>query len=129
MIRGDFFSYALMSELFVGTMILSSTAGLPWRTHVARISQGMGVCSVVSAISQAGINYFGVKDLRIYATLSQFRIVTYLLCLGYWIVSLWQEAPEPKELPQQMLSLIFTLQRRVDSDLARLKLWRSNERT
>lgn len=128
-IQGDFFSYALMSELFVGTMILSSTAGLPWKTHVAKISQGMGVCSVVSLVSQAGTNYFGVKDLRIYAALSQFRIGTYLLCLGFWIVSLWQEAPEPKALPEQMLSQIFILQKRMESDLGRLKLWRSNERT
>jgi hypothetical protein len=122
-IKGNFFTSALMSELFVGMIVLSTTVGLPWKTHVARISQGLGVYSIVGVLTEAGHSYFGT-DSRIFTTLSHFRIAIYLACLGYWIVMLWQEAPAPKELPEEMRTQLVTVQRRVEYDLQKLRAWR-----
>ncbi len=124
-IRGNFFSSALMSELFVGMLVLSVTIGLPWQTHVARIAQGLGVYSVVGIVIDAGHSYFGLRrGTQMYITLSHVRIATYLCCLIYWTVMLWRDAPEPRELPEAMRRQLFVLQRRVAYDLQTLRIWR-----
>lgn len=124
-IRGNFFSSVLMSELFVGMMVLSSTAGLPWKTHVARIAQGLGAYSIVCVFTQAATNYFGVlHDTHTYRTLSQIQIVTYIVCVAYWVATLWQEAPAPRELPEAMRIQIYSLQRQLEYDLVKIRAWR-----
>lgn len=121
-IRGSLFSSALMSELFVGMIALSVTAGLPWKTHVARISQGLGVYSVVDVLIEGGHSYSGLADgSKIYIVLSHLRMFTYLVCVVYWIVMLWQEAPESREMPAIMSGQLFTLRRIVDYDLRKLR--------
>ena len=127
MLRGNFFTSALMSELFVGMMALSATAGLPWRTHVARIAQGFGVFAVVCVLLETANNYFGLaQGTRTTLELANLRRFTYTGCLGYWVVTLWQEAPAPRELPDAMLTQIYTLQRQVEHDLIRIRSWRGN---
>jgi len=122
-IRGNFFSSALMSELFVGMIALSVTVGLPWKTHVARISQGLGVYSIIGVLTEAGHNHFGTHS-QIFTTLSHLRITTYLICVWYWNIMLWRNAPAQRELPEEMRIQLFTLQRRVEYDLRELKNWR-----
>jgi len=125
MLRSNFFTSALMGELFVGMMALSVTVGLPWRTHVARIAQGFGVFVVVCVLLFTADNYFGLaQGSRLFAGLARVRILAYVGSLGYWIVTLWQEAPAPRELPDAMLTQIYTLQRRVEYDLVRIRSWR-----
>lgn len=103
LIRANFFSAALMSELFVGMITLSVTAHLPWATHVARISQGLGVYSMATLGLETARTYFGLKnDPHIYASLSHLRITIYLTCLMYWIIMLWRDAPPARQMPQQM---------------------------
>jgi hypothetical protein len=122
-IRGNFFSSALMSELFVGMIALSVTVGLPWKTHVARISQGLGVYSIIGVLTEAGHNHFGTHS-QIFTTLSHLRITTYLICVWYWNIMLWRNAPAPRELPEEMRIQLFTLQRTLEYDLRELKNWR-----
>lgn len=121
-IRGSFFSAALMSELFVGMVALSVMAGLPWRTHVARITQGLGVYSMVCVLVAAGDTHFGLAaGTPISIALSRFRMGVYLLCVGYWIVMLWRDEPQPKQLPEEMRRLLSLLQARTAYDLQRIK--------
>ena len=61
LIRGNFFSSALMSELFAGMIVLSVTVGLPWKPHAARIAQGLGFYSLVTILTEAGHNIFGME--------------------------------------------------------------------
>ncbi|HXE08755.1 MAG TPA: hypothetical protein VN612_12720 [Acidobacteriaceae bacterium] len=123
--RSNLFTSALMSELFVGMMVLSATAGLPWKTHVARIAQGFGAYSIISFVLDAVQSYFGRSHgLRPYTLTSDAVKLASLGCIGYWIVTLWQEAPAPRELPDAMLMQIYTLQRRVESDLLHVRNWR-----
>jgi hypothetical protein len=106
-------------------MALSVTAGLPWKTHVARIAQGLGAYSLVSLVTGAAANYFGVShDTHIYTALARVSVLTYLMCEAYWIVMLWREAPAPRELPEAMRMQIYSLQKQVEYDLIRIRSWR-----
>ena len=118
--RGNLFSSALQCELLVGMIAFSSTAGLPWKTHVARIAQGLGFYSLIGLITEAGHNFFP-RNTAPYETLSYLRMSVYLICASYWIVMLWLPAPSPQELPAAAQRQLFTLQRRVEFDLRKLR--------
>ena len=121
-IKGNFFSSALISELFVGMIVLSATGGLPWRAHVVAISQGLGVYSMVDILIAAGHSYFGVaRGTRGYAELSHVRIAVYLGCLVYWIITLWRQTPAPRKLPEQMRAQLFALQGKMEYGLQSLR--------
>jgi len=125
LLRSNFFVSVLESGLFVGIMVLSSTVGLPWKTHAARVAQGFGACALTSMVLEGTRNYFGLgPGQRAYGVVAYIETVIYIGCMGFWIVSLWQEAPAPRELPDAMLMQIYTLQRRVENDLVRIRNWR-----
>jgi len=127
LLRSNFFSAALMSELFVGTMVLSVTVGLPWKTHVARIAQGLGAFSIVCVAKDIISNYVGItRDAHIYKEMAHIQVLAYLACETYWIVMLWQEAPSPRELPDAMRMKIYTLHQQLEYDLTRVRSWRRN---
>ncbi len=120
--RTNLFSSALLSELFVGMIAFSVTANLPWKTHVARISQGLGFYSLIGVMISAGYNTVGqVRTLAVSRDLTLVQLTTYLMCLSYWTVTLWREAPAPRELPDEMKMQLFTLQSRVEYDLRKLR--------
>jgi len=121
LIRGNFFSSALMSELFAGMVVLSVTVGLPWKPHAARIAQGLGFYSLVTILTEAGHNIFGMERSSISRDLTLLRIVTYLICVMYWIVMLWRDAPAPRELPAGIRSQLVAFQRLLEYDLRKLR--------
>jgi hypothetical protein len=126
-LRANFFSAALVSELLVGMLVLSTTVGLPWTTHVARIAQGLGAYSLVCMATSVVANYLISNGLAgLFRKLSHFEILTYLTCEIFWIVMLWQDAPVPRELPESMRIQIYTLQKEVENDLIRIRAWRGN---
>lgn len=126
LIRGNFSSSILMSELFVGMVVLSATVKLPWKTHVARISQGLGVYSVVGIVTEAGHSLFGQDRAVLFsAVLSYLRISSFILCTGYWVVMLWRDAPASRPLPEEMQTQLLSLQRRVGWDVRRIREWKT----
>ena len=123
--RGNFFSAVLLSELCVGMVVLSGTVGLPWRTHVARIAQGLGTYSIVRVATGIIQNAVGIHAGRHIITRSSHASdMTYIICAFYWVVTLYAEAPAPRELPEEMRMQIYTLQRQVENDLTRIRTWR-----
>lgn len=123
--RGSFFSSAVMSELFVGMVVLSVTVGLPWRTHVARISHGLGAFSLFDVLIEAGHTLYGAAyHARADVILTHVRMLLYLGCLAYWIVTLWRDAPAPRELPPDVRKHLRGLQSRLAYDLYTLRSWR-----
>jgi hypothetical protein len=118
--RGNLFSSALQCALFVGMIAFSATASLPWKTHVARIAQGLGFYSLIGILTEAGHNVLA-RDTTLYGTLSYVRMTTYLICGSYWIVMLWLNAPASQELPEEMRHQLFTLQRGLAYDLRKLR--------
>jgi hypothetical protein len=126
-LRTDFFSSVLLSGLFVGTVALAATVGLPWKTHVARIAQGLGAYSLFSVAIGIGIASVGITAHNtVFAPLIRAQKVLGMACQVYWIVMLWREAPAPRELPEGMRAQIFTLQKHVENDLIRIRAWRNN---
>lgn len=123
-LRSDFFASALMSELFVGILVLSATAGLPWKAHVARIAQGFGANALICMLLEGAKNYLGPGHSRANMLIPNAEKFAYLGCACFWIVALWRDAPAPRELPDTMLMQIYTLQRRVENDLIRIRNWR-----
>ncbi len=122
-IKCNFFSSVCFSGLFVGMIVLSVNAGLPWKSHVARISQGLGVYSLIDVLIETGHSYFGVgHTTEMYTSLSHFRMGAYLNCVAYWIVMLWRNEPEPRKLPESMRTHLIHLQNVVDSDLKRIRV-------
>jgi hypothetical protein len=120
--KGTLFAAALISELFVLMMALSISATLPWRTHVAKIAQGLGAYSLVSMLIETGHSYFGVgREVRAFVFLSHIRITAYIACVSYWSVMLWRKEEPSREMTQQMRERLFTLQRRVEYDLQNLR--------
>jgi hypothetical protein len=118
--RGNLFSSALQCELFIGMIALSVTARLPWKTHVARIAQGLGFYSLIGLLLDASQTVL-VRNTTSFQAAEYVRNAAYLFCESYWIVMLWQNAPAPQELPEKMRMQLFTLQRRVEYDLRKLR--------
>ncbi len=121
--RGNLLSSALQCELFVGMIAFSTIARLPWKTHVARIAQGLGVYELIGIVTEAGHN-LTVRNSTPFAVLTYIRMSAYLACVTYWIVMLWRDTPEPRELPEEMRGLLFTLQIKVGYDLRKLRAFR-----
>jgi hypothetical protein len=120
--KGTLFAAALMGELFVLMMALSMSARLPWRTHVAKIAQGLGVYSLVSMLIETGHSYFGVgREVHAFVFLSHIRIAAYIACVAYWSVVLWRKEQPSRKMTQEMRERLFTLQRRVEYDLQGLR--------
>ncbi len=125
LIKGDFFSSVLLSGLFLGLVVLSVTVGLPWRTHTARISQGLGAYSLMDVIIQALHTIYGTGyQAGIDEVLIGIRKSLYLAALGYWIVTLWRSAPATRELPAEMQTQLRNLHARVAYDLYSIRHWR-----
>ena len=121
--RGNLFSSALQCELFLGIIAFSRTAGLPWKTHVARIAQGLGFYSLVGTLTETGHNVL-TRNTTSYETITYLRMTTYLVCASYWTVMLWMNAPAPHELPEEVRRRLYTLQKRVEYDLHRIRALR-----
>jgi hypothetical protein len=120
--KGDLFAAALISELFILMMALSISARLPWKTHAAKIAQGLGAYSLVNMLIGAGHSYFGVGgEVRTFLFLSHIRMAAYMSCVGYWAVMLWRAEQPSREMTQEMRERLFTLQSRVAYDLQELR--------
>lgn len=125
LLKGSFFSAALMSELFVGMMALSSIAGLSWSSHVAKVAKGLAFYSVATLIFETVNTSLGLtgNDQR-YDQLSRLRMVLYLGCVMYWIVSLWRKAPPARKMPDHVRQQVSVIGQALQS---RLEVLRSEE--
>ena len=120
--KGNLFAAALQSELFVAMMALSIHARLPWRTHVAKIAQGLGAYSLLGVLIETGHSYFGVgRELPAFIVLSHVRMAAYLACVNYWIISLWREERPVRTMTPEMREKMFTLQMLLEYDLEDLR--------
>jgi hypothetical protein len=121
-IRGSLFSAALLAELFVGMTGLSVTAGLPWKTHAARIAQGLGIYSVFCIVVEAGDSYFGMANgTTASMMLTEARMTLYLVCLTYWIITLYRRQPQQERLPEEIESYLVLLREHTTASLETLR--------
>jgi hypothetical protein len=102
-LRGSFFSAALMSELFILMLAFSAIAGLSWSSHVAKIATGLTIYSVCTLVLETINSFLGLKGGgRIYEDFSRLRIAVYLCCVTYWTVALWRNAPPVRQMPDHL---------------------------
>jgi len=121
--RGNLLSSVLVCELFLGMVALSVQARLPWKTHAARIAQGLGCYSLLGLLTAGVHNITGlVRRLPVSHEVSVFREATYLVCLVYWIVTLWPNGPPPRELTPEMRRFLFGVERSLEYNLKKLRL-------
>jgi hypothetical protein len=120
--RGNLFAAALLSELFVAMMALSINAGLPWKTHVAKIAQGLGAYSLITVLIESGHSYFGAgRELPTFTALSHVRMAAYLGCVTYWMINLWRDERPARRMTEEMRGKMFTLQTRLEYYLRDLR--------
>jgi hypothetical protein len=121
----NFFSSAWICELLLVMIMLAATVHLPWKTHVARIAQGLGFFSLIGLLTSGVQDITGMnRNSPLSFALTYVRMTAYLIGVIYWIVMLWREAPEPKELPVEMRKRLFTLHRRLEYDLQKFRALR-----
>lgn len=112
-LRGDFFSSVLMSELFVSMIAVSVTFGLPWRTHVASVAQGTGIYAFTGLLTDTARTYFGTgHGADSFELISRLQGGLYLICLSYWTITLAQDEPKPRKLPEELHNELLALQTR-----------------
>jgi hypothetical protein len=120
--KGNLFASTLLSELFVAMMGLSIKIRLPWRTHVAKIAQGLGAYSLISVLIDTGRSYFGVsREQPFFVAISHVRMAAYLGCVTYWIASLWPDELPGRTMTAEMREKMFTLQAQVAYHLQDLR--------
>jgi hypothetical protein len=113
-LKGSFFSAALMSELFVGMIVLSAVAGLSWSSHLAKIAKGFTVYSIATLVLETANTFLGLGGTgHIYDDLSRIRIAIYLCCVAYWIVALWRNAPPARKIPDHVWQQASTINQMV----------------
>jgi hypothetical protein len=121
-LRGSFFSAALMSELFVGMIALSAAAGLTWSSHIAKIAIGFTLYSVATLVLETANTWLGLGGSgHSYDDLSRIRIAIYLCCVAYWIVALWRNAPPATKMPDRVRQQAATINQMVKSRVEALR--------
>jgi len=121
-LRGSFFSAALMSELFVGMIALSAAAGLTWSSHIAKIAIGFTLYSVATLVLETANTWLGLGGSgHSYDDLSRIRIAIYLCCVAYWIVALWRNAPPAAKMPDRVRQQAATINQMVKSRVEALR--------
>jgi hypothetical protein len=118
LLKGNFFSALLFSELSVGMLALSVRAGLLWKAHIARVMQGFVGYSLCTLALETARTYFGVaQGSPAYSNLSHVRIVVYMLCMSYWIVTLWHEEPQSRQMTSLMHSQVAAIRQAVTAQI------------
>jgi hypothetical protein len=109
-LKGSFFSAAMMSELFVVMVSISVIAGLNWSNHAAKIANGFALYSFTTLVLETVNTCLGLGgNGRLYNDLSRLRIAVYLCCLVYWILSLWRNAPAAEKMPDNVRQQVSAL--------------------
>ncbi len=105
-LKGSFFSAVLECECFAGMIALSWVAGLNWVSHTVKIAQGLVPFAMATLALETANTYFGLNNTgELYIALARIRMTVYIICLKYWIVFLWRNAP-----PSRKMSLILNQQ-------------------
>jgi hypothetical protein len=120
-LRGSLFPSILICELFVVMVILSSRAGLNWKSHAAGIALGLAVFNFPSVVIDTIANLRGF-DAKGYlpSVLESARKELYLACLIYWCYSMWRPELESRRMSPHMEGQVSALR---DALLHRDKPW------
>ena len=109
-IRIGYFSVVLNAELFAVMVVLSSEAGLNWRSHIASIATGMAVYCLIGILIELVSRFSEANTMRsLLISLQSIRQWLYLACEAYWSYSLWHPEPSPREMSPRMEGQVAAL--------------------
>lgn len=109
-LRAELFPSVLISELFIVMLVLSSEAGLNWKSHVVGIALGLAVFNLPSVVIDTIDNILGFdRQGYLNSALGDARRELYLACLVYWCYSMWKSEPEPRIMSPRMEGQVSAL--------------------
>lgn len=115
-VRGTLFNSVLSLELFLSMTTAANRLGLPWRSHVMALAQGISALAVADVLSDVSrMNYGWTQG----SWLMQVSAFAYFASLLYWIYAFWQPERAREPLSKEMQEYLLALHRRVQYDLER----------
>ncbi len=117
-LRAEIFTSLVACEVVIAMMLSASEVGLPWRSHVMAIGQGLMVWSLIAATEEGFSAYLGPHN-PYYQWLYYVRSLNYFVVVSYWTVALWRN--EPARLPPSpaFRKYVIALHERVQYDLGK----------
>ncbi len=111
------FTSLLTCELFLAMSAAANRLGLPWRSHVMALAQGIMAWAAIALVGDLGHVILGWN--RAFAVLDYARNLVYLGVLVFWGVAFWLPERARAPLSADMQEYLVALHRRVQYDLDR----------
>lgn len=116
--RSDIFTGLLTCEAVIAMMLAASRVGLPWKSHVMAVGQGLMLWALLT-VTVEGLGAYLDPQQRLAARIYFVRSLIYLVTITYWTVSLWREEPARKPISPTMRKYIVALHDQVQYDLGK----------
>jgi hypothetical protein len=116
--RVTVFTSLLTCELFLAMSVTANKLGIPWRSHVFALGQGLSIWAFVAVAEELGNTIFswGVQfPWFVYS-----RMFVYLSVLVYWAVSFWLPEKQRAPLSPAMQAYLLALHKQVQYDLTKI---------
>lgn len=118
-LRAEVFTGLLTCELVIAMMLSAREVGLPWRSHVMAIGQGLMAYQLVTVLIEGVAASIGPHS-PYYTFLYYTRSLTYFVTLVYWSVSLWRTEPARRPISPALQKYVLALHERVQYDLGKV---------
>lgn len=118
-LRAEVLTGLLTCELVIAMMLSAKEVGLPWRSHVMAIGQGL-MFYQLATVAIEGIAASLGPHSPYYQGLYFARSCTYFTVLLYWTVSLWRSEPARKPISPALQKYVLALHERVQYDLGKV---------
>jgi hypothetical protein len=115
--RATLFTSLLTCGLFVSISLAANYKGLPWRSHVIALGQGLAAWSAVAVVSD--IVHIGTGWHRELAIFDHVRMYVYFAALLLWTLRFWAEEPKYASLSASPQHNIEALHRQIEFNLHR----------
>ena len=117
-LQAEIFMSLLTCELVVAMMLSAKEVGLPWRSHVMAIGQGLMLWALVDATIEGVSAYLGPHS-HYYQLFYYIRSINYFVVVSYWTVSLWRNEPARRPISPALRKYVIALNERVQYDLGK----------
>lgn len=114
-VRVTLFTSVLTLELFLSMSMSANRLGLPWRSHVMALGQGISAVAITDVLSDIGHMHYGwTREFVIFDRFGQF---VYLGALFYWLYAFAHPERKRTPLSKEMQEYLLALHRQVQYDL------------
>ncbi len=110
-VRATLFTSLLTCELFLSISVAANRLGIPWRSHVMALGQGLVAWAAIAVAGDVAHVATGWrKELVLF---DQTRMYVYLGTLLLWIVSFWRPEVEPAPPSPEMQEYLLAWHERL----------------